>query len=480
MPAAVPNGDANAGLAFYNIVDGKPRGSDVNEQVVDPRTEEDLWDVPVASAQDLDDAVDAANRAFKTWRLTTPADRHKVLQDIADCLRANKDVLARVHARETGKSSVMASADVEVAALHFEYYKGVILEDDVQYEDDTVKIVGTYVPIGVLAAISPWNFPLILSSVKVVSALATGNCVIIKPSPFTPYSILKFCELAQSVLPPGVFQALSGGADLGERMTLHRGIHHISFTGTVAVGQRILRNCAATMKKVVLELAGNDAAIVCEDADLDRVVPSVAFGCFFHGGQVCVASKRVYVHESLYDRFMALFVEEAKKYSPANILFSPLSNRTNFERAKSFLEDSRKNNHEVIVAGGDEAQNAHGEKGFWLPPTIVAKPPEDSLIVQEEQFAPITPVMTWSSEDDVIARANLDNAGLGASVYTPDLARARRIAQRLESGSVWINRFERPHYGAYFAGWKLSGFGGELGKHGLYNYCNVQCLHFHK
>ncbi|KAI0455090.1 aldehyde dehydrogenase-like protein [Xylaria acuta] len=476
MPAPVQNGDSQPGLAFYNIIDGKQRTSEVNEQVVDPRTEELLWDVPVASAQDLDDAVDAANRAFKTWKLTSQTERQKVLQDVADCLRANKDILARIHTKETGKSFPMASGDVEVAALHFEYYKGVTLEDDVQHEDDTVRIVGTYVPIGVMAAISPWNFPMILSSVKVVSALVTGNCVIIKPSPFTPYSILKFCELAQSVLPPGVFQALSGGADLGERMTLHPGIHHISFTGTLAVGQRVMRNAAKTMKKVVLELAGNNAAIVCEDVELDKVVPSVAAGCFFHAGQVCVASKRVYVHESLYDGFMELFVEEARKYSPENILYSPLSNRANFERAKSFLEDSKRNNHEIVIGGEATAD----EKGFWIPPTIVAKPPEESLLVQEEQFAPIAPVLTWSDEEDVVARANLDNAGLGASLYTPDLDKARRIAQKLESGSVWINRFERPHYGAYFAGWKLSGFGGELGKHGLYNYCQVQCLHFHK
>ncbi|KAI8625462.1 aldehyde dehydrogenase-like protein [Xylariaceae sp. FL1651] len=474
MPTAVTNGDS--GLAFFNIINGKQRSSKVNEQVTDPRTEEALWDVPVASAQDLDDAVEAANQAFKSWKYASQAERHKVLQDVADCIRANKDLLARIHMKETGKSSVMASADVEVSALHFEYYKGITLEEEVQYEDDTVTIVGTYVPIGVLAAISPWNFPMILSSVKVVSALATGNCVIIKPSPFTPYAILKFCELAQSVLPPGVFQALSGGADLGERMTLHAGIHHISFTGTVAVGQRILGNCAKTMKKVVLELAGNNAAIVCEDADLEKVVPSVAMGCFFHAGQVCVASKRVYVHESLYDRFIELLIEESKKFTPDEILFSPLSNRPNFERAKSFIDDCKKNNHQIVTGGEVKAD----EKGFWIAPTVVAKPPEDSLLVQEEQFAPIAPVLSWTDEDDVIARANLDNAGLGASVYTPDLTRARRIAQRLESGSVWINRFERPHYGAYFGGWKLSGFGGELGKHGLYNYCQMQSLHFHK
>lgn len=206
------------------------------------------------------------------------------------------------------------------------------LEDELQYEDDTVRIIATHAPIGVLGAISPWNFPLILSTVKVVSALATGNCVIIKPSPFTPYSLLKFCELAQSVLPPGVFQAVNGGAELGELMTLHRDIHHISFTGTIAVGQRILRNCAGTLKKVILELAGNNACIVCDDADLDAVVPQVAIGALFHAGQVCVASKRIYVHESLYDRFLEKLVEESKKFAvddDQSVTFGPLSNKAN-------------------------------------------------------------------------------------------------------------------------------------------------------
>ncbi|KAJ3552384.1 hypothetical protein NPX13_g11127 [Xylaria arbuscula] len=173
---------------------------------------------------------------------------------------------------------------------------------------------------------------------------------------------------------------------------------------------------------------------------------------------------------------MELFVEEAKKWSQYNPLFAPLGNKPNFERAKGLIEDSKKNHHNIVLGGEVKTD----EKGFWIPPTIVAKPPEESRIVQEEQFAPITPVMTWSDEDDVIARANLENSGLGASLYTPDMEKARRIAGRLESGSVWINRFERPHFGAYFAGWKLSGFGGELGKRGLYDYSQLQCLHFHK
>ncbi|KAI0394983.1 aldehyde dehydrogenase-like protein [Xylariaceae sp. FL0594] len=460
MPVTATNRDSI--FSFHNIIDGKGRSSDSIEQVTDPRTEESLWDVPVASAQDLDDAVAAANRAFKTWRNTTQPERHEILQDLADLLRKHSEVLSEIHMKETGNQQ--------------RWHEGITLEDEVQYEDATVKIVGTHVPIGVLAAISPWNFPMILSCVKVVSALTTGNCVIIKPSPFTPYAVLKFCELAQSVLPPGVFQALNGGADLGERMTLHRDVHHVSFTGTVAVGQRILRNCASTMKKVVLEMAGNNAAIVCEDADLEKVVPSVALGCFFHAGQVCVASKRVYVHETLYDRFMDIFTKEAAKYTPDNVLFAPVSNRPNFERAKKFLEDSKRHGYK-IVTGGDVTSEG---KGFWIPPTVVAMPPDDSLLVQEEQFAPIAPILTWSDEDDLVARANLDNSGLGASIYTPDLEKARRLAGRLECGSVWINRYERPHFGGYFGGWKLSGFGGELGKQGLYNYCNMQSLHFHK
>ncbi|KAI2778842.1 aldehyde dehydrogenase [Daldinia loculata] len=480
MPSLETNGsNGQSAFQFYNIIDGKPRTSKDHHQVIDPRTEEPLWDAPIASTKDLDDAVEAANRAFKTWKKSTVAERQKAVHDVANIILENLDILTEVQMKETGKSRLMSKFDVERAAWHFEYYKSVTLEDELQYEDDTIRIIATHAPIGVLGAISPWNFPLILSTVKIVSALATGNCCIIKPSPFTPYSLLKFCELAQSVLPPGVFQAVNGGADLGEQMTLHPDIHHISFTGTIAVGQRILRNCAGTLKKLILELAGNDACIVCDDVDLDKVVPQVATGALFHAGQVCVASKRIYVHESLYDRFLEKLIEESKKFAvddDESVAFGPLSNRVNYERAVGIIEDCKKNGYK-IVTGGEVRPT---EKGFWLPPTIVSKPPEDSLIVREEQFAPIVPVMSWSSEDDVIARANLDNAGLGASVYTPDLDRAQRIARQLESGTVWINQFERPHHAGFFGGWKLSGFGGELGKQGLLHYCHTQSLQIAK
>ncbi|KAK8863295.1 aldehyde dehydrogenase [Apiospora arundinis] len=472
-------------VEFFNVVAGRPRAAKESHKVVDPRTEADLWDAPTASAQDLDDAVEAGHAAFRTWGRSTLPERAAVLNAVAKVLYDNEDLLTAILMKETGKSRIMAQMEVKRAAFHYEYYATVQLADEVQYEDDDIQILGTHEPYGVIGAISPWNFPLILSSVKVASALATGNCVIIKPSPFTPYAILKFCELAQSVLPaPGIFQALNGGADVGERMTLHPGIAHISFTGTIAVGQRIMANCASTLKKVILELAGNDAAIVTDDVDLDAVVPKVALGCLLHAGQMCVASKRVYVHASRYDEFLAKFCAHLEKtyvatYDDAEApsVFGPLSNRPNFERCRRFVEDCREKEYDVITVGdGSEAK----KKGFWIAPTIIANPPEDSLVVREEQFGPVVPIMKWENEEDVISRANLDNAGLGASVWCRDFDRARGLARQLETGTVFINQPPQPHHAGYFAGQKLSGVGGELGKQGLLSYCQTKSLHIGK
>jgi len=337
----------------------------------------------------------------------------------------------------------------------------------------------------VVAAICPWNFPLILSNIKVVSSLITGNCVIIKPSPFTPYAVMKWVELSRGILPPGVFQVLNGGADLGSLMTLHPGIAKISFTGTIATGKRVMAACAKTLKKVTLELAGNDACVVCPDADLEKTIPSVASGGFFNAGQVCVASKRIYVHESIYDEFLDKLVKEVEtkftvqEDANAMSVFGPVDNKQQFEAVKGIIEDCRKNGYKFATGGSAEKASKSG-KGYWLEPAIVSQPPEDCWLVKEEQFGPILPIMSWSDEDDVIRRSNLANAGLGASVYSQDLAQAERIARRLEAGSVWINQYERPNFGAFFGGMKDSGFGGEMGKQGLLSYSYTQCLHFAK
>ncbi|KAH7635895.1 aldehyde dehydrogenase domain-containing protein [Sordaria sp. MPI-SDFR-AT-0083] len=478
-------------LKFHNIINNTLRSSPTTHTVTNPRTESALWPCPIASPADFEDAVSSANRAFKTWKLTTLSERQTLLTKLASHLESHLSLLSQILALESGKSLLLSELDVRGAIAQCLHYADPTnaLSDHIQFEDSSVKIIATHVPLGVVAAICPWNFPLILSNLKVVSSLVTGNCVIVKPSPFTPYAVLKWIELvaAEEILPLGVLQVLNGGADLGQQMTLHPGIAKVSFTGTIAVGKAVMAACAKTLKKVTLELAGNDACIVCADADLPKAVKSVAGGAFFNAGQVCVATKRVYVHESVYEEFARRLVEEVRgsytvvEDASVPSVFGPVSNKVQFETVKRIVEDCKRGGYE-IVTGGEVRESGKEEekKGFWLEPTIVKGPPEDSMLVREEQFGPILPVLSWSDEDDVISRSNLANAGLGASVYSSDLAQAERIARRLDAGSVWINQAERPHMGAYFSGFKDSGFGGEMGKQGLLSYSYTQSIHFAK
>lgn len=267
------------------------------------------------------------------------------------------------------------------------------MEDHVQHEDENVKIIATHPPLGVVGAICPWNFPVILSTLKIASALITGNCVIVKPSPFTPYAVLKLVELCQPFLPPGVFQALNGGADLGAMMTTHAGIHKISFTGQISTGKKIMAACAPTLKKLTLELAGNDAAIVLPDVDVAEVVAKSATGSFFNAGQMCVATKRIYVHEDIYDEFLAKFIAEVKdKYRivrDGNVptVFGPVSNKLQFDIVQKMLSDAEKRGVKM-----ESFEEGVPEKGYWVPATVLVNPPEDALVVQEEQFGRVFPL----------------------------------------------------------------------------------------
>lgn len=261
------------------------------------------------------------------------------------------------------------------------------LEDYVQHEDDQVKIVATHPPLGVVGAICPWNFPVILSTLKIASSLITGNCVIVKPSPFTPYAVLKLVELCIPLFPPGVFQAVNGGAELGAMMTVHPGIQKISFTGTIATGKKIMAACAATLKKLTLELAGNDAAIVLPDVNVDEAVGKTANGSFFNAGQMCVATKRIYVHEDIYDEFLPKFIAEVKqKYRISTdgeipTVFGPVSNELQFKTVNKMLEDAKARGVQM-----ESFEEKVPEKGYWVPATVIVNPPEDALVVKEEQF----------------------------------------------------------------------------------------------
>jgi acyl-CoA reductase-like NAD-dependent aldehyde dehydrogenase len=328
-----------------------------------------------------------------------------------------------------------------------------------------------------VGGIVPWNFPILLAIWKIAPALITGNCIIIKPSPFTPLCTLKLGELCRCVVPEGVFSVISGGDELGKWMTAHPGIDKIAFTGNIDTGKHVMRSAAGTLKRLTLELGGNDPAIVLPDVSSEALAPELFWAAFQNNAQFCNATKRLYVHEDVYDAFLAAFVAYAKTVKvgdgadPATQL-GPIQNQPQYEKVLEFIQDCKANGYRFAL-GGEVDPNA---RGWFIPVTLVDNPPEDSRIVVEEPFGPILPVLKWRDEQDVVKRSNNTRYGLGASVWGADLEAAQRIASQLEAGTVWINEIHQysPHQA--FGGHKESGIGCENSLHGLVEYTNWQTI----
>jgi len=332
-----------------------------------------------------------------------------------------------------------------------------------------------------IGAICPWNYPLILSCGKIAPALTTGNCIIVKPSPFTPYTALKFVELAQAILPPGVLQVVGGNDDLGASMCKHPGIAKISFTGSIATGKKVMETAAKTLKRVTLELGGNDASIILPDVDIKKVAPEVVMGAFQNSGQVCVATKRIYIHESIYKEFLEEMVNFTKTIKVGNPddgdnILGPIQNRVQYERVKDFFADSKTQGYK-FAAGEPDVLSSNG---YFIQPTIIDNPPNNSRIIQEEPFGPIVPTQPWSDLEEVITRANDTNTGLAACVWGKNVEEASKVARRLEAGSVFVNSYEKLTPQVIFGGHKESGIGVEWGKTGLLAYCNPHVIYVYK
>ncbi|KAF2458258.1 aldehyde dehydrogenase domain-containing protein [Lineolata rhizophorae] len=465
---------------FYNVVDGKTRTAKTAHRGINPMTLEELWPVPVATQQDVDDAVAAGMRAFPAWRDTPIEKRKELLGKFAELFSAYADDFLSLLCQETGKPRPFAAMETNGVQKLIQAHQDFELPVE-KIEDDEKVITTTYTPLGVVGAICPWNFPITLSMGKVVPALLTGNVVIVKPSPFTPYTALKYIELAQQIFPRGVVQALGGDDRLGPMFTAHPDIAKISFTGSIATGKKVMEASAKTLKRVTLELGGNDACIVFPDVDVAKVAPEVAMGAFFNSGQVCVATKRIYIHEKIYKDFVAAMVEFAKKLKVGasdeeGVMLGPVQNAMQYERVKGFFADSKEKNHTFAHGEPDVA----GSKGYFIQPTIIDNPPHDSRIIQEEPFGPIVPTQPWSDLDEIIQRANNTKAGLGASVWAKDVAQAEACAKRLEAGNVFVNSYVKPNPKAFFSGHKESGIGGEYGTKGLLSYCNAHVMHSYK
>lgn len=467
---------------FFNVIDGKLEKTEKTRNPLNPSTLEENPAVPVSSQEDVDRAVAAARKAQGPWAETSWEERAAALKKVGGAIMENIQELSKLVVKENGKPLQFAQMDIGGAAEYFTKTSDFTIPENVVDSDPEHTVITRYTPIGVAVGIVPWNFPALLAAGKMAPALLAGNAIIIKPSPFTPYSAMKIVELAQQFLPPGVLQVLSGDDGLGPILTEHEGIDKISFTGSTATGKAVMRSASKTLKRVTLELGGNDAAIVCANVDPAEAAPKLATFALLNSGQICVAIKRMYIHESVYDAVLKAMVDYVNTLKVGdgfeeNVFLGPIANGPQYERVKNLLEDIQKNNFKI--AAGSTAPHTSSGKGYFITPTIVDNPPENSRIVQEEPFAPVFPALKWSDEADVIRRANDSIYGLGASVWTNDAAQAKRIAGKLQAGNVWINEHANPSPSSAFGGYKQSGIGTEWGIEGLKHWCNVQTI-YHK
>ena len=457
------------------LIGGKLVAGDQTMQVLNPATEEVLADCPRASVDQLNKAVAAAKAAFPAWSKTDIGERRKLIGEIADVIDANATSLARTLTQEQGKPLPDAAGEVAGMAAFFRYFATLDLSMKVLEESAERKVELHRKALGVVGAIIPWNFPLLLLAFKMPPALLAGNTIVIKPAPTTPLSTLEFGALIAGILPPGVVNIITDVNDLGDALTAHPDVAKISFTGSTATGKKVMASASNTLKRVTLELGGNDAGIVLGDVDPKKVAPAIFDGAFQNSGQVCLALKRLYVHESVYDRMCEELAELANAAVVDDGLkqgtkLGPLQNKMQYEKVKGFLEDARASGN--IVAGGDVPDRP----GYFIRPTIVRDISDGTKLVDEEQFGPILPIIKFSDSADAMRRANSSSYGLGGSIWSSDPEAAYDLATQMESGTVWINKHLDILPYVPFGGAKNSGIGRELGEDGLAEFTQLQVI----
>jgi acyl-CoA reductase-like NAD-dependent aldehyde dehydrogenase len=461
---------------FSLLIDGDLTQSRQTLKVIDPAQGQVFAECPAASATELDRAVAAARRSFPAWRDLGFEARAALIKKLAGALREHQQDLAELLTREQGKPLGQAVAEVGRGATQSEGMITIEIPAETLIDDDERHIELHYRPLGVTGIITPWNAPVNLALGPLVSALYTGNTVVLKPSPYTPLTTLKLGELMKDVFPAGVVNVLAGGDELGQAMTEHADIDKISFTGSVATGKKVLASAAGTLKRVTLELGGNDPAIIMEDVDPQAIAKKVFFAAFVNTGQVCMAIKRIYAHEKIYDALCKALVEEAKSAKVGSGLdpesqLGPLQNKMQYDKVIDILEDTKKSGAKILC-GGHVPQGP----GYFLPPTLVTDVDENSRLVREEQFGPIVPILKYSDIEDAIRRANDTRYGLSGSVWTSDPAKGKRIAARLEVGTAWVNQHRATSAFVPFGGAKESGYGRQYSIVGLKGYMEPEVI----
>ncbi|MBY8820807.1 aldehyde dehydrogenase family protein [Sphingomonas colocasiae] len=457
------------------LIDGALVDGDMTMDVLNPATEAVLATCPRASEAQLDAAVAAAKAAFPAWAKTSIADRRALLLKLADGLQARAPEFARLLTQEQGKPLTEATAEIAYTEAFIRYLSSLELESRLIEDGDSRRVEMKRKPLGVVGAIIPWNFPVLIVAFKLPMALLAGNTIVVKPAPTTPLTTLLLGELCAEIFPAGVVNIVTDQNDLGARLTSHPDVAKVSFTGSTETGKKVMASAAASIKRITLELGGNDAAIVLPDADPAKAAPGIFGGAFMNAGQVCLAIKRVYVHDDIYDEMCTALAKLAEEAVVDDGLLQgaqigPLQNKAQYEKVKGFIEDARANG--TIIAGG----TVDDRPGYFVRPTIVRDISDGTKLVDEEQFGPILPVIRFSDAEDALARANASPWGLGGSVWSGDRDTAYDLAERMEAGTVWINKHLDFGPNIPFGGAKQSGIGVEFAEEGLAEFTQIRVI----
>src|SRR5215210_1752899 len=472
------------------LIGGEWRQAAASEEleVINPATEAVVDSVPAGTPEDVELAVATAKRAFAAWSRTDVEQRAAILAKAADLIHARAKELAPILTAEQGKPVLEARGEVTHLAHGVRYYAEAATKVRGAYQDLPSAFGPAYGmvirrPMGVCAAITPYNFPLTLLGTKVAPALAAGNTVVAKPAATTPLATLEVARLfAEAGVPDGVLNVITGrGSEIGDALVSHPDVRRVAFTGSTPVGRHIAGLAGPDLKRITLELGGSDPVIVCADADVEAAVKAVIIGRYWNAGQACLGCKRVFVHDAVHDDFVSQLVDRVGRYEPGDgtvkaekpkLRMGPIHTRAGRDELLAQIEDGVAHGGEVLIGGGTGGH----EKGFFLEPAVVAEPGDDSRLVREEVFGPVLPVFRYTDFDDAIRRANATEYGLGSSIWTHDVRKIHRAARDIDAGMTWVNQI---HYGydeLPFGGVKASGFGKEHGLEALDSYVELKSV----
>jgi len=462
-------------MEFKLLIDGDLVDGADRLAVTNPATGEPFATCARADAAQLERAVAAAKRAFPAWRDGGQPQRQALLHKVADAMEAHFEDFARLLTQEQGKPLAEARFELGGSIAAFRHFGAQILQPETLVDEPDSLVVEHYSPLGVVGCIVPWNFPMILLAIKVSAALSTGNTVVVKPAPTTPLTAALLGEVAAGILPPGVFNVIIDANDLGGMLSSHPDVAKISFTGSTATGRKVMASAAATLKRLTLELGGNDVAIVLDDADPAEVAAKLYAAATFNAGQTCMAAKRLYVPNAMLDEIG----ERLTTLASATVLgdgldagtqMGPIQNRMQFDKLQELMAATQSEG--TVLTGGARLNRP----GYFIQPAIVRDLADDARLVTEEQFGPLVPLLSYDTIEDVLARANASDYGLGGTVWGKDLDKAAAVARAIDTGTVWINKHLDLRFDVPFGGVKQSGLGREQGQAGLKEFVDARIV----